>query len=104
MSSRRSELTKEIVLALIAKVRPYARIEPMLSDVVLAYGVIARMLQDVEEREYAYLRELGPPVLERRRRAEPYRVEGVEPLPKPRLPGVGSLREPKKNGRQLESN
>jgi len=102
VSARRSDTTKEIVLALIARARPCARIETMLSDVVLAYGVIARMLQEVEEQEYARLRELGPPVLDRRRRAEPYRVEGTEALPRPRMPGVGAPRDREEPGRRPE--
>jgi hypothetical protein len=92
------DIAKEILLALIAKVRPGARIETMLADVVLAFGVITRTLREVEEQEYAQLRSLAPQVPDRRPRAKPYRVEGAEALPRPRIPGARALKYPEGNG------
>lgn len=92
MSVRHSDTTKEIVLALIAKARSGARIETMLPGVVTALGVVSRTLKELEDQEYAALRKLVPPVVEApRRRAKPYRVDGVEALPGPRIPGTRSL-------------
>lgn len=92
MSGRRSDIAKEIVLAMIAKARPCARIETMLPGVLTVLGVISRELKELEEQEYAALRKLFPPVVESpRRRAKPYRVDGVETLPRPRIPGTRSL-------------
>lgn len=100
MSARHSDIAKEIVLAMIAKARPCARIETMLPGVLTAFGVISRELKELEEKEYAALRELVPPVVESpRRRAKPYRVEGVAPLPRPRIPGVGAPADREEPGR-----
>lgn len=99
MSIRHSDTTKEIVLALIAKVRSGARIETMLPGVVTALGVVSRTLKELEEQEYAQLRELVPPIMESpRRRAKPYRVKGAEALPKPKI--LDSVAERSKNGRK----
>lgn len=92
MSARHSDIAKEIVLAMIAKARSCAKIETMLPGVLTAFGVISRELKELEEKEYAAVRELNPPVVESpRRRAKPYRVEGVEPLPKPKVPSFRVL-------------
>lgn len=88
MSARHLDIAKEVVLALIAKARPSARIEAILPGVVLAVGVIARTLREVEEQEYGQLCDLAPQVPDRKPRAKPYRPEGAEVLPKPKIPGL----------------
>lgn len=87
MSARHSDMVKEIVLALIAKAPSGESIESMLPGVLTAFGVISRELKELEEKEYAALRELVPPVVESpRRRAKPYRPPGYDEVEKPRLP------------------
>ncbi len=70
MSARRSDMAKELVLALIGKMRRGGSVKRMLPDVKLAYGEIHRMLREAEDQEFAELRKVMPAFSEPRIRAK----------------------------------
>ncbi len=88
MSARHSDTAKEIVLALIGKMRPGASFKRMLPDVVLAYGLIHRMLREVDDQEFAEVRELTLAFSDRPSRAKPYRPGAMEGLKQPQIGGA----------------
>lgn len=87
MGRDQDNTTMQLVTAVLSRSPRARNFEDALTQVGVAYRELYKLVRRADEE---YWRSLPPaPVVERRKRAKPYQVEGVEALPKPRVPKTG---------------
>jgi hypothetical protein len=87
MGRDQENTTMQLVMAVLSRCPRPRNFEMALTQVGVAYRELYKLVRHADEE---YWRSLpSAPVVERSKRAKPYRVEGAEPLPRPRVSKPG---------------